>query len=228
MIELGAPAEKIQLIGNGVDGELFQMNDRRAARRALGIPEEGRILVSVAALREAKGQQHVIRALARIAARQPDLTLYLIGEGDYRKHLENLIQELSLRERVFLVGSKNSKEIPLWFNAADASILASSREGWPNVILESLACGTPVIGTRAGQIPEILSGGDLGVVTDQDCDALATAIETVLGKTWDRDALAKFARRRPWSAVALEIQSYLTRIARIHNSGLENQAVNPG
>jgi glycosyltransferase involved in cell wall biosynthesis len=140
------------------------------------------------------------------------LRLYLVGEGEDRKHLEHLVQQLSLQNRVFLAGSRASTEIPLWFNAADLSILASAREGWPNVVLESLACGTPVIGTAVGQIPEILSQGDLGIVTLQDPGSLAVAMEAALNSPWDRDRLARFARTRPWETVAQEALMFLTSI----------------
>lgn len=212
MIELGVPENKIQFIGNGVDTELFRMGGRKDARHALGLPEDGNILVCVAALREAKGQQHVITALAKVASTHPGVKLYLVGEGSYRQNLEKLVQELSLQERVFLVGSRSNDEIPLWFNAADLSILASSREGWPNVVLESLACGTPVIATPVGQIPEILNSGDFGVVTEQDPVSLASAIEAALARNWDRSTLMRFAHSRPWKTVALESAQYLARV----------------
>jgi len=216
MVGLGAPENKIQFIGNGVDTELFRMGNRLEARRALGLPEDGKIMVSVATLREAKGHQHVIAALSKIAPKYPELRLYLVGEGSYRPQIEQLVQKLSLQDRVFLAGGRNNNEIPLWFNAADVSILASSREGWPNVILESLACGTPVIGTPVGQIPEILASGDLGVITEQNPEALASAIETALGREWNRTKLMGFAHSRPWKRVALESEQYLGRIVGSH------------
>ncbi len=227
MVDLGVPEGKIQVIGNGVDAELFHMTDRKQARRALGIPEDARVLVSVAALRQAKGQQHVIAALAKIARRRPDVRLYLVGEGDNRKALEGLVRELSLGKLVFLAGNKTNQEIPLWFNAADASILASSREGWPNVILESLACGTPVVATPVGQIPEILASGDLGTIADQDCDSLAAAIEATLGRTWDRESLSRFAHARPWSTVAKEIELFLSAVIDPSAKPKEDQIVAP-
>lgn len=212
MIELGIPEEKIRFIGNGVEAGLFGVRDRKEARHWLGLPEDARILVSVASLRESKGHQHVITALARIAPLHPELKLYIVGEGEYRGRIERQIKELGLNQRVVLIGNRRNEEMPLWFNAADASILASSQEGWPNVILESLACGTPVIGTAVGQIPEILQSGDLGILTRQDSQAIASAIEGALSRTWDRETLSGFAHSRPWSKVGDEMQSYLTAI----------------
>lgn len=212
MIELGVPDKKIQFIGNGVETDLFHVQSREEARQRLGLPPESRILLSVGSLRESKGHRDVIVAMAKIASRYPDLKFYVLGEGEDRGKLEDQVRRLGLEERVFLVGNRNNEEIPLWFNAADVSVLASSREGWPNVVLESLACGTPVIGTPVGEIPELLSAGDLGIVCQKETDALAAAIETALSRSWDRMALSQFAQRRPWSLVAKEEQLYVARV----------------
>jgi glycosyltransferase involved in cell wall biosynthesis len=212
MIELGARENKIQTIGNGVDTESFHILPREHARRVLGLPEGAPIVVSVASLREAKGHQHVIAALAKLVVRRPELRLYLVGDGSYRKDLENLIRDLSLQRHVILAGNRGAAEVPLWFNAADVSVLASSREGWPNVILESLACGTPVVATPVGQIPEILAPSGMGILSDQNPDSLARAIEDALNRNWDRESLSRFAHRRPWSLVAQEIEHYLAAV----------------
>ncbi|MGE5324563.1 MAG: glycosyltransferase [Actinomycetota bacterium] len=212
VLELGVPENKVRFIGNGVETEVFRMLPRDEARRALGIPEEGKVLVCVAALREAKGQQHIITALAMLASRRPELKLYLVGEGENRRHLVSLVRELSLQNRVVFVGSRDNEEIPLWFNAADASILASSREGWPNVILESLACGTPVIATPVGQVPELLGAGDFGQLVEQVPALLASSIEAVLSRTWDRKNLERFAHARPWKTVSIEYEGLLEKL----------------
>jgi glycosyltransferase involved in cell wall biosynthesis len=212
MIGLGVPDRKIRVIGNGVDTDLFRLMPKIQARDRLGLSHEDNIVVSVATLREAKGHQHVIAALAKLTRRQPAVKLWLVGEGEYRPTLEKLVRKLSLQNHVFFAGGKDAAEIPLWFSAADVSVLASSREGWPNVILESLACGTPVVATPVGQIPEILADGDLGIIADQNPDSLAAAIEAALDRSWDRELLAQYACRRPWRAVAQEIESYLLTV----------------
>jgi glycosyltransferase involved in cell wall biosynthesis len=212
VLELGVSESKVLFIGNGVDTDLFRLMGRTEARRALAIPENCKVLVCVAALREAKGQQHVIAAMAKLASRHPELKLYLVGAGEYRSRLERLVEELSLQDRVVFAGSRDNQQIPLWFNAADASILASSREGWPNVILESLACGTPVIATPVGQVPEILGAGDLGEVVEQDPVVLAAAIDDVLGRIWNRQSLAAFGRSRTWKMVAQEAEMFRAKV----------------
>lgn len=212
MLELGAPESKIEVIGNGIDAARFRITERRCARRALALPENGPILVSVASLREAKGQQHLVSAVARIASKYPGLKLYLIGEGPNRAKLEQLTRDMGLQAQVVLAGNRNNDEIPLWFNAADVSILASAREGWPNVLLESLACGTPVIASPVGEVPEILASPEFGMVANPDPISLAAAIDTCLGKNWNREALSRYASQRPWEKVASEVEAYFKRI----------------
>lgn len=211
-MELGVPDEKVQVIGNGVDPKLFHLMGRGEARQALDIPRDSRVLVSVASLRPSKGHDLVIGAVAKLASRQPGLKLFIVGEGSHRQQIQELVQECSLQNNVFLVGNRSNDEIKLWLNAADLSILSSANEGWPNVILESLACGTPVIASRVGQIPEILSSGDLGILVDRTVDSISSAIDFGLARSWDRLALQNFAYGRPWSKVAQEVDQYLNHV----------------
>lgn len=214
MVSLGIPDSKIAIIGNGVDTERFRLMERKCARRLLNLPEDVPILVCVASLREAKGQQHLMAAVGKIAPKHPELRLYLVGEGPEREKLEQLRLELGLPEVVTLVGSRNNEEIPLWLNAADLSLLPSLREGWPNVVMESLACGTPVVATPVGEIPEILASPEVGVIAEPDAVSLAEAIDTALGRSWDRKAISENASRRPWTRVAAEVATYFQTVIR--------------
>ena len=156
MAGLGLSREKIHLIPNAVETTRFRPIPALEARQRLSLPEGSPLLVSVGSLIEAKGHQLTIRAVALLGNQFPSLRLYIIGEGPYRTELERLIKSLGLQERVQLLGKRPNEELPFWFSAASLSCLASSREGWPNVVTESLACGTPVVATRVGGIPEIL------------------------------------------------------------------------
>ena len=209
MVDLGLPAEKIRVIGNGVDLERFQPVDPREARRRLGLPEEGPIIVSVGALIPRKGYQFLIPALAELAPRYPGLKLYIVGEGDFRVELDTLVRETGLTARVFLVGSRPNAELKFWYSAADVSCLASSREGWPNVLLESMACGTPVVATRVWGVPEVIVSPELGVIVEQNREAIAAGLELALQRRWDREELVRYARTRTWEVVAAEVEHYL-------------------
>jgi teichuronic acid biosynthesis glycosyltransferase TuaC len=207
---LGPPPEKIRVIPNGVDSIRFHSIPESAARERLGLPKDARILVSVASLTEGKNHASLISALARMDGNSPGPDkAFIIGDGPLKPQLERLIGRLGLHERVILLGAKPNEELALWFSAADASCLVSSREGWPNVIMESLACGTPVVATRTGGVPEILSSPDLGILVEPDIDSIAAGLQAAFSKKWDRRALARRAQTRSWDDVAREVVEYL-------------------
>jgi len=214
MVRLGAPADRIRVIPNGVDVARFEPLDRCEARRSLGIPIMGALIVSVGSLVRAKRHEVLIEAVAQLATRIPDLKAYIIGEGSLRPELEALRRKTHTEERVFLVGQKSNTELYRWFSAADVSCLLSSREGWPNVVMESLACGTPVIATRVGGIPEIIVSSELGILVAEDVPSITNAIASALSQKWDREALARYVRSRTWKVVATEIHEYLSSLTK--------------
>jgi teichuronic acid biosynthesis glycosyltransferase TuaC len=209
MVTLGVPRERIRVIGNGVDAERFHPVDRGEARRALGLPENGQIIVSVGGLAHHKGFHLLIQAVAALVPRYPNLKAYVVGEGGSRAELEALARRAEVQGSLFLIGSRPNEELRLWYSAADLSCLLSSREGWPNVLLESLACGTPVVATRVGGIPEVLTSPDLGILVEGEVSAIAAALEIALGKPWDREAMVRYARARTWDGVARELEQFL-------------------
>ncbi len=209
MISLGTPETKVRVIPNGIDPERFQPLDARSARNQLGLPEEAVIAVSVGYLIESKGHHLLIAAIARLLERFPKLRLYVIGDGVYRPRLEELVRAKQLQEHVFLIGNRPNKELSLWFNAADLSCLISSREGWPNAVSEALACGTPVLATRAGGIPEIITSPERGMFVEPNVDSIAAGLEQALTKRWNREEIARYSRSRSWDTVAAEVEAFL-------------------
>jgi glycosyltransferase involved in cell wall biosynthesis len=209
MIALGVPETNIQVISNGVDTERFQPRDAKSARKQLGLPEEASIVVSAGSLIESKGHHLLIAAVAELARSFPKLRLYIIGEGAYRSRLEQLVRETRLQDRVFLFGTRPNEELNLWFSAADLSGLMSSREGWPNVVSEALACGTPVLATRAGGIPEIISSPELGMLVERNVQSITVGLERAITKPWNREEIARHSRSRSWDAVASEVEAFL-------------------
>lgn len=209
MTELGVPDGKTQVISNGVDVERFQPQRAKASRSSLGLPEEGPIAISVGSLIESKGHHLVIAAVAELVQSLPKLRLYVIGEGVFRSKLEELVREKQLQGRVFLLGNRPNEELSLWFSAANISCLMSSREGWPNVISESLACGTAVLATRTGGIPEIITSPDFGILAEREVDSIVAGLERALTKTWNREEIARHSRLRSWDAVAAEVEAFL-------------------
>jgi teichuronic acid biosynthesis glycosyltransferase TuaC len=215
MINLGLPADKICVIPNGVDLQRFHPIARPEARRKLGLQQETRIVVSVGSLTEGKNHKVLVSAFAKISEDHPEYRLYILGEGPLRTELEQLIGKLRVEKQVSLVGARPNEELALWFSSADASCLVSSREGWPNVVTESIACGTPVVATRVGGIPEIIVSPELGVLVDQNLTDVASGLQLALVKDWDREALVRQAHARSWDLVAGEVEQYLaSRVPR--------------
>jgi glycosyltransferase involved in cell wall biosynthesis len=208
MTKLGVPTNKVRVIGNGVDLERFGPMQRADARWQLGLPETGPLLVSVASLQAHKGHHFLISTIAEMSSQFPTLKLYILGEGSFRSELEQLIAQKNLQERVFLRGNRPNEELKFWYNAADLSCLVSAREGWPNVLLESLACGTPVLATKVGGTTEVITSPEIGLAVEQSTTAIAQGLETALRKSWDRNALVQYARRRTWDDVAAEMERY--------------------
>jgi glycosyltransferase involved in cell wall biosynthesis len=212
MLDVAEAPCDIRVIGNGVDPNRFFPMAQAEARAELQIPQDARVIVSVAALVPVKGHHRLLRAFQPLAAKIPRLHLYLVGEGASRPELEALVASLGLRNRVHFVGSRPHDGLRFWYSAADLSCLASAREGWPNVVLESLACGTPVVATRVWGTPEILTSPELGILVEQSDESLASGLESALTRHWDRSRMVQFARARDWPTVAGEVESYFQEV----------------
>ena len=193
MVRLGARPERITPLRNGVDLQRFAPLDRDAARDKLGLT--GYTLLSVGRLSEVKGHDITIKALTRL----PGITLMLAGDGPDRAKLEALARELGVHDRVRLLGSVPQTELRSYYNAADASVLASSREGWANVLLESMACGTPVVATDICGTPEVVAAPAAGrLVPERTPDSLAEAVKLLRASEPDRAATRRYAEGFSW------------------------------
>lgn len=192
LVALGAPAEKITVLRNGVDLAMFRPADRSAARAALGV--SGTVLASVGSLIPRKGHDIAIGALARL----PEATLIIAGEGPELAALKAQAERLGVAPRIRFAGQLRHEALIDVYNAADALILASTREGWPNVLLEAMACGTPAIAADAGGAREVIRDAAAGRVLDERTpEAAAKAVRDVLAAT-DRAATRAYAERHSW------------------------------
>ena len=212
--ELGVPDERLRLIPNGVDAELFRPTGRAAARRELGLPEEAPILLTVGSLGERKGIHLVLEALAALAGRFPGLRYLVVGgegpEGAWGGELRRRAEDLGVAGRVLFAGPRRRRELPAWYNAADLFLLPSSLEGSPNAVLEALACGTPVAATPVGTLPELLAEPGAGLLIERrDAAAVAEAVTAALERPWDRDRVRDRVAARTWEAVGAEVAAEL-------------------
>jgi teichuronic acid biosynthesis glycosyltransferase TuaC len=200
-MELGMPEARISVIGNGVDATVFHPGDKAAARKKLNLPADRKIFLAVGQLIERKGFHLLIEALAMLE--RGDAILVLVGKGEYHDTLKSLAAKLGLADRVLFPGSQLNRDLPIWYQAADVFALASSREGWPNVVCEALACGLPVVATKIAGIPEIVDGPGLGIlVSERSAKALAPAMKASLEKDWDNAAISAKGMARTWDSVS--------------------------
>ena len=209
--ELGVRADRLHVILNGVDIERFCPRDRAAARRELGLPVEGRLIVTVAHLGPRKGHRETIQALAELPE---DVRLVIVGGDPDNGHNERALRELAaekgLSKRVVFAGQQDYDRVPRYFNAADVSVLASYREGCPNTVLESLASGVPVVASAVGAVPDMIDDGRNGrIVTVRQVGPLRDALAESLGKTWSPSEVRASRAVRTWAQVADEVLAVL-------------------
>jgi teichuronic acid biosynthesis glycosyltransferase TuaC len=196
LIRIGAQADKITVLRNGVDLTFFRPLDRAALRRSFGW--SGPVLLSVGHLIERKGHHLVIEAASKLP---PDVRVVIVGEGPECDALTAQIRNLGLGERVQLLGARTQQQLVELYSAADALVLASDREGMANVLLEALACGTPVVGTAAWGTPEVLRHPAAGVlVQERSASAIAEACQQLLRNYPDRNATRTYAESFSWAA----------------------------
>ena len=208
-ISLGVPVERVSALRNGVDTVAFSPGDKAQAREQSGLPAEGKVLLCVGHLIERKGQHLLLEAYARVHPQGGPLLVF-VGGGEAQPALEAQAAALGIADQVRFTGAVPPERLPAFYRSADVMILASLREGWPNVVLEALACGTPVIATRIWGTPEILDGCAAGLLVEPDVDGLASG----LSKVDDLEAAAArpWAERHTWDATVDRMQSLFAEV----------------
>ena len=213
LIELGADPAKTVTLRNGIDTRMFHPVDRAAARAALGV--SGTVLISVGGLIPRKRHHLTIGAMRHL----PDATLLIVGDGPERAALQMQIDSLGLSARVRLLGPQPHADLPRFYGAADASVLASSREGWANVLLESMACGTPVIASDIPGNPEVVQAAEAGlIVRENTAEGIAEAARSLFAALPDRTATRAYAEGFGWDETS-EGQLALFRRILARSSG---------
>jgi teichuronic acid biosynthesis glycosyltransferase TuaC len=194
LVALGVDERRVRVLRNGVDLAMFRPLDRTALRARLGL--DGPTLASVGGLIERKGHDLVIAALRSL----PRHTLLIVGEGPERRALERFAVEQGVAERVRFLGRVAHDRLGEIYSAADALVLASSREGWPNVLLEAMACGTPVVATNIYGCPEVVRRPEAGVIVPQRTpESIAAGITRLMERPPDRRETRCYAEEFGWN-----------------------------
>ncbi|SHH41670.1 glycosyltransferase family 4 protein [Massilia sp. CF038] len=195
VLRMGVDGAKVVSLRNGVDLQLFQPVERDAVRARLGL--NGFTLLAVGHLVPVKAQALAIGALAQL----PDVQLLLAGNGPDRAMLEQLAHSEGVAGRVRFLGALPQNQLRDYYGAADALVLPSEREGWANVLLESMACGTPVIASRVWGTPEVVAAPEAGLLmSERSARGVADAVNALRSAYPDRAATRRYAERFSWDA----------------------------
>jgi teichuronic acid biosynthesis glycosyltransferase TuaC len=209
-LRMGADTARSTAILNGCDTTIFFPGDRMQARHKLEVEPDAELVLYVGRLDLRKGLAELIEAAAELRARRPKLRTCLVGDGFDEPQLREQVQCRGLDQVVRFVPPCATQGVAQWMAAADIVTLPSYNEGCPNVVVEALAAGRPVVATRVGGIPELMDNRSGRLVQPRDAQALACGLDEALMVRWD---CAELARRhsRSWTDVAADLESVLLR-----------------
>jgi glycosyltransferase involved in cell wall biosynthesis len=207
----GISAEKVHVVPRGVDSERFHPGSPAAAKARLHVSVRGPILLWVGRMVPVKGLDVLIDACAKLRAHGIAFHQYLVGDGPLRSALEQRAVASGVSDAITFVGNVAHSDLPDWYRVADFTVLPSHSEGVPNVLRESLACGTPFIASRVGGIPEIASGTACKLVPPGDADQLASAIAEAVSGGKDKCEHSPLTQQGSWAESARGVVGVLRR-----------------
>jgi glycosyltransferase involved in cell wall biosynthesis len=225
--DLGARPERIHVLPNGVDFERFPMLPRQEARARLGQHADGALALFVGNMVPVKGVDILLDAMAAGGSKR--FRLAVAGDGKLRRKLERRVSRAGLDERVRFLGRISRQDVALWMNAADVVALPSRDEGCPNVVLEALACGTPVVASAVGAVPDLLDGCCGMTVAPGEAGDLGDALGVALERTWDRSAIRHRVEGMSWESNGRKLYELLEQVVtRTDNTDKARSAAQVG
>ena len=237
LVQIGVPGQAIRVQHNGINVEQFALQDKQAARQATGLPHppsvgtRRQIAIYVGNLKVSKGIMDLAEAARLLAAGGYPLAgagaqrgagprdaplIVLVGDGPARQLLAETVDRNALADHVLLVGARPHREIPDWIAAGDVLCLPSHQEGCPNVVLEALACGRPVVASRVGAVPELMDESCGALVSPKEPAELAAALTAVVSRDWNAAALRERVMPLSWAENARRLSEELEQVIREH------------
>lgn len=199
----GSFSNKISVVPPGVDLEIFYQSDKKASRYQLNIPGQNNVVLFVGRIDPIKGLDVLVKALAMISS-VGVTTLYIVGgneeSNEYYQFIKSLVVELGLDDKVVFTGAIAHDSLATYYSAADVLVLPSHYESLGFVVIEAMACGTPVVASRVGGIPSIVEHGSTGYLIPWRCpEAFATQIEVLLKNKDLHTFMSKEAIKKAYS-----------------------------
>lgn len=212
LTEYGAPADKVTTLRNGVDCDRFQPTGCGPA------PGDPKSVLFVGWLIPRKRPDLVLKAVAQL----PNVRACLVGSGPEEARLRQLAAMLEIEDRVDFLGQQPPEAMPGHFTAADVLMLPSEREGWANVLLEAMACGTPVVSRAVDGALDLVTTAEAGTLVDSDApEDYAQAISALLAAPPDRAQVRAYAETFTWREISMAQRTIFERA--IHGTALSEQ-----
>jgi len=211
----GFPVDKLCVIYYGVEQNIFHPADKSETRKMLGLSQDEKIILFVGNLLPVKDPLLTLDSFFVLEHKLgvQNSRLIFIGSGPLEKKLRNRAKLYNITDKIVFAGKKRVEETAKFMQAADVLCLTSHNEGVPNVVLEALSCGTPVVTTKVGGIPEVLSDDITSVMVDsRSPEIIARAILDILNTKYDRNVLSKYAGKYKWEQTALEYHELLKQV----------------
>jgi teichuronic acid biosynthesis glycosyltransferase TuaC len=218
--DAGVKKEKLQVIYNGVETEVFKPGNQADERDALGLPLTAKIILYVGNLLPVKNPRLALESLAKLTVLDPAMEprLIMVGMGPLEASLKQDAETLGIAARVIWAGAQKPVQVAKYLRACDVLCLPSLNEGMPNVLLEALATGKPVVATNVGGIAEILNRPELGkLVASQDAEQMAAALHTILSIKPAEAEIAQIGRAYSWMDTARAYYQLLQGAMKSHS-----------
>lgn len=206
LLSIGIRENSVSIIGHGYNPKLFFPIKKEKARKLLRLDINKKILLCVGNLEEVKGHRYLIQAVSKIIKEYPYLLCYILGGGALYKDLQKMINNLNLRNNVFLMGHTSHDQINKWINSCDAFVLPSISESFGVVQIEAFACGKPVVATMTEGSKEIITSDRYGLLCDiMNPLSLANKIESVLSTSWNDKEIQDYAKSFTLENISLKV-----------------------
>jgi len=209
ILKLGVDGSKVRVIGNGVNPEQFKIEPRGMFRASLSLPPEKKIILYVGSIFPGKGVFDLLDAVRELADKREDFIAVLVGSaGSFLDRLREHIARNNLENLVMFVGPKHYSELPKYFTSADVCALPSYQETFSCTTIESLASGTPVVGTKVGVLADILRDENGFLVPVANHHAIAEKLDVALDKKWDRKIIRASAEPFYWKNIGKALREF--------------------
>ncbi len=206
IIKIGVPAKNVEVVTNGVNTNLFCKMDKTLARERLNLTQDVKIILFVGNLVPVKGIEYLMDSYNIVAADNKNIRLVIIGDGFLKSLLLKKVSDFKLEKKMVFCGKMPHEDIPMWMNGCDVLCLPSLDEGYPNVILEAMACGIPIVATRVGGIPEMVNLYESAELVDpKDINQLSAALEKAIRKVEIQKKDSDKISAKSWNDAAKEI-----------------------